>query len=84
MIYKERKLSRTKRLMKTGEGRKSRQQKRNKEWQQWARTAMYMVVYMIDTNIAVSAITVNVNGPNMPIKKQRQWLSYMLSIRNPI
>lgn len=31
-----------------------------------------MVVYMIDTNIAVSAITVNVNGPNMPIKKQRQ------------
>lgn len=32
---------------------------------------MYMVVYMIDTNTAVAAITLNVNGPNMPIKKQR-------------
>ena len=70
--------------MKTGEGMKSRQQKRNKELQQWAETAMYMVVYMIDTNTAVAAITLNVNGPNMPIKKQRLWPSYMLSLRNPI
>ena len=70
--------------MKTGEGRKSTQRKRNKEWQQWTKAAMYMVVYMIDTNTTMSAITLNVNGPNMPIKKQRLRPSYMLSIRNPI
>ena len=45
---------------------------------------MYMVVYMIDTNTTMSAITLNVNGPNMPIKKQRLRPSYMLSKRNPL